>query len=216
MKYNLLCFAIGVLFGTFLSLVYCTAALGINQPLIPVASPEELKKEVEQTETVYAKSFDTLKKHSDKLRTELATTKVDLQQAKQRSKALQGQVYSLLDSRFEKQRANATATSLPCDTLATAIDELMQANATKDTLYEQMTANLEEQIRNKDTTIALKDAQYADLQNAFNKSIESQELLAAQNKLLNKEYKKQKVKSKLLSAVLFALSGAAATYFLHR
>lgn len=215
MKYNILCFAIGVLFGTFLGLVYCTAVLA-NDPLpVPVPAPKELKKEIVQAETGYAKSFDTLKKKSDKLYLELTATKSELQKAKQRSIALQLQVYSLLDSRFEKQQADTTTAITPCDTLARTVVELMQANAQKDTLYEQVTDNLEGQVRNKDTALALKDAQYADLKTVFEKSIESQQLLTDQNKQLNKQYKKQKVKSGFLSAILFAISGAAATYFIH-
>lgn len=217
MKYNILCCAVGVLCGLFLGLMYGAATFSNN--LLPVSVsvpvPKELQKEVKHFETSYAKSFDTLKKESDKLTSELTASKSELQKAKQRSMALQGQVYSLLDSRFEKQQADTTTATTPCDTLANEVVELMEAAAQKDTLYEQVTANLEEQVKTKDTTIGLKDAQYADLKTVFEKSINNQQFLQEQNTQLTKEYKKQKVKSKLLSAILFAVSGAAATYFIH-
>ncbi len=215
MKYYLIPFAIGLLLGIFLGFVYCTSSLGNNQPSVLVPSPKELKKEVVQFETGYSKSFDTLKKESDNLRSELTDTKSQLQRAKQRSQVLQGQVYSLLDNRLERKQTDTIATTTSCDTLSTTVVELMQAAAQKDTLYEQVTSNLEEQLKNKDTTIALKDSQYTDLKTTFDKSVDSQQLLADQNKLLNKEYKRQKIKGKLLSAILFAVSGAAATYFIH-
>lgn len=215
MKYNLLCCAVGVLCGLFLGLMYGAAVFSNNPLPVSVSSAKELKKVVVQSEKDYAKSFDTLKKESDKLTSELAIAKSELQKAKQRSIALQGHVYNLLDRRFENQQADTLANTTPCDTLATTVVELMQAAAQKDTLTERVTTNLEEQLANKDTTISLKDAQYTDLKTAFEKSIQGQQLLVDQKKQLNKEYKRQKVKGKLLSAVLLALSGAAATYFIH-
>ncbi|WP_121355753.1 hypothetical protein [Flavisolibacter nicotianae] len=215
MKYNLLCFAVGVFLGLFLGLVYGTAALCNNPLPVSVPAPKELKKEVTQFETGYAKSFDTLKKESNKLHTELAATKFELQKTKRKSQVLQSQVYSLLDSRFDKQQADTISTKTSCDSLAATVSELLQSNAQKDTLYEGVTANLEQQVANKDTTISLKDAQYTGLKTAFEKSIQGQQLLVDQNKQLSKQYKRQKVKCKLLSAVLIALSGAAATYFIY-
>lgn len=196
MKYNLLCFAIGVLFGIFIGCTYCTAAFGFNQQSLPVPSTKELKKEVVQIETGYAKSFDTLKKKSERLASELIVTKSELQKAKQRSGLLQGQVYSLLDSHFERQQSEKVFLSTPCDTLAATVEDLMQVTAQKDTLYEQTTANLEEQIKTKDTTIALKDAQYTHLKTVFDKSTESQQVLERRYKQLSKQYKKQKAKGK--------------------
>lgn len=215
MKYNLLSFAIGVLLGIFIGLVYCTASLGSNGLPVSVPSPKELTKEVVKTETGYAKSFDTLKRANEKLDAEIIAAKSELQKAKQKSHALQLEVYAILDKRFEKQREDTVATQTNCDTLVATVADLINANTQKDTLYEQVTRNLEEQVKNRDTTLALKDVQYSNLKTSFAKSIQSTELLTEQNKALNKQYKKQKIKSKLLSAVLFALSGAAATYFIH-
>lgn len=202
MKYNLFCFAIGLLLGLFLGLAYSTAVL-CNSPLpvsVTVPSSKEFKKEVTHFEASYTKPLDTLKKESEKLHTELTATKSELQKIKGKSQVLQSQVYSLLDSRFERQQADTPMTTTPCDTLAATVKDLMQSNTQKDTLYEEVTANLEQQVANKDTAIALKDAQYTDLKMAFEKSLESHQLLSDQNKQLNKEYKKQKVKSKKQTA----------------
>lgn len=215
MKYNLICFAVGVLLGLFLGIVYCTATFNNNSSPVPIPSAKELQKEVTHFETGYRKSFDSLKKESTKLISALNMTKTELQQAKQRSQLLQGQVYDLLDSRFERQKSDTIVSITSCDSLAATVKELMQANEQKDTLYEHVTANLENQVKNKDSTLALKDYQYGQLKSAFDHSVSNQTLLVEQNKLLNKEYKKQKLKSKFLSATLFVLSGAAAAYLLH-
>lgn len=214
MKYNLICFAVGVLLGLFLGLVYCTATFNNNNSPLPIPSAKELQKEVTHFETGYRKSFDSLKKESTKLSSALNMAKTELQQAKKRSQLLQGQVYRLLDSRFEKQQSDTVVSITSCDSLSVTVRELMQANEQKDTLYEHVTTNLEDQVKNKDSTIALKDSQYSQLKSAFDHSVNNQALLVEQNKLLNKEYKRQKLKSKFLSATLFVLSGAAATYLL--
>lgn len=214
MKYNLICFAVGVLLGLFLGLVYCTATFNNNNSPLPISSAKELQKEVTHFENGYRKSFDSLKKESTKLSSALNMAKTELQQAKKRSQLLQGHVYRLLDSRFEKQQSDTVVSITSCDSLSVTVRELMQANEQKDTLYEHVTTNLEDQVKNKDSTIALKDSQYSQLKSAFDHSVNNQALLVEQNKLLNKEYKRQKLKSKFLSATLFVLSGAAATYLL--
>lgn len=214
MKYNLLCFAVGVLLGLFLGLVYCTATFNNDSLLLPIPSAKELQKEVTHFETGYRKSFDSLKNESAKLGSALNMAKAELQQAKKRSQLLQGQVYRLLDSRFEKQQSDTVVSITSGDSLAVTVSDLMQANEQRDTLYEHVTANLEDQVKNKDSILALKDSQYSQLKTAFDHSVNNQTFLVEQNKLLNKEYKKQKLKSKFLSATLFVLSGAAATYLL--
>src|SRR5690349_12335617 len=136
MKYNLLCFAVGVLLGLFLGLVYCTATFNNDSSPLPIPSAKELQKEVTHFETGYRKSFDSLKNESTKLGSALNMTKTELKQAKQRSKLLQGQVYDLLDSRFERQQSDTIVSITSCDSLTAAVKELMQANEQKDTLYE--------------------------------------------------------------------------------
>lgn len=61
MKYNLLCFAIGVLFGLFLGLMYSPLIYGGNTRPTPVHTARAIKKDVAQLETGYNKSFDTRK-----------------------------------------------------------------------------------------------------------------------------------------------------------
>jgi hypothetical protein len=95
------------------------------------------------------------------------------------------------------------------------VEQLMQSSSEKDSLYEIAASNLEDQIKNKDSTISLKDKQYNEVKTAFSKSIENSNGLLSQNKLLSKQVKRQKFKSKVLSAALFVLTGAAANYIIH-
>jgi hypothetical protein len=213
MKYYIITFVLGVAFGLFISFMYCTM---LNEP--PSSKPiakvsTELKKDVAKSEVSYSKAVDSLKTQSVKLQSELTDTKTELSKAKQKNYSLQLTIYDLIDKQAEsKQESNASDN---CDSLIVTVEQLMQSSSEKDSLYEIAASNLEDQIKNKDSTISLKDKQYNEVKTAFSKSIENSDGLLSQNKLLSKQVKRQKFKSKVLSAALFVLTGAAANYIIH-
>lgn len=209
MKYYFIVFGLGLALGLFFSFMYRTL-LPDETPLPSVVKelPKKLETQVSKSETVYAKTFDSLKKQSVKLGTELKETKSELEKAKQKNYSLQVQVYSLLDRQ-------TTTTDSSCDSLITTVEYLMQSSTEKDSLYENVTSNLEQQLSNKDSTNAIKDKQYQEIKIAFTKSIDGQKELIDQNKILNKQFKRQKLKSKVLGAALLIFAGAATNYLLH-
>jgi hypothetical protein len=81
-------------------------------------------------------------------------------------------------------------------------------------LYEEASMNLEEQIKNRDSTIAGKDQQYREIKEVFKKSAEEWKNAINENKSLNKKVKRQKFKSKILSAALLLFAGAATNYLI--
>ena len=208
MKYYFIVFALGLALGLFFSFMYHTL-LPDNTPLSKTVKdlPKKLEVQVAKTEITYTKTFDSLKRQSVKLGLELKQTKTELDKAKQKNYSLQVQVYSLLD------RQNPTDSS--CDSLITTVEYLMQSSTEKDSLYENVSSNLEQQITNKDSVIAAKDKQYLEIKSAFTKSIEGQKELIDQNKILNKQFKRQKFKSKVLTAALLIFTGAATNYLIH-
>jgi hypothetical protein len=213
MKYYLITFVLGVAFGLFVSFMYCTIG-NDTPPSKPIAKiTKELKKQVAKSEVNYTKSVDSLKHRSAKLQVELSDTKNELTKAKQKNYSLQLAVYDLVDKKLEDKKADANSDS-SCDSLIVTVELLMESSSAKDSLYEKVTINLEEQIRNKDSTIEIREKQYSEVKSAFTKTIESANDLSAQNNLLAKQVKKQKFKSKILSAALFVLTGAA-NYIIH-
>jgi hypothetical protein len=208
MKYYFIVFVLGLALGLFFSFMYRTL-LPDNAPLSKTVKelPKKLEVQVAKTEITYTKTFDSLKRQSVKLGLELKQTKTELDKAKQKNYSLQVQVYSLLD------RQNPTDSS--CDSLITTVEYLMQSSTEKDSLYENVSSNLEQQLTNKDSTIAAKDKQYLEIKSAFTKSIEGQKELIDQNKILNKQFKRQKFKSKVLTAALLIFTGAATNYLIH-
>jgi len=173
----------------------------------------DLKKEVARSEVDYSKSFDSLKEKSSNLEVALTGTKNALAEVKKQNQSLKKQVYHLID-RQKEQPFEHSEESNSCDSLIATVEYLMQSNTQKDSLYEIANINLEEQVKNKDSTITLKDEQYNMLKSSFSQSLSNQSALFDENKLLLKQAKKQRVKSKILSAALFIFSGVAINHLI--
>jgi len=215
MKINLLLFAIGLFLGLYLSFMYSVALSADNKPPGVNTPVKQLQKEVSKTETSFAQRFDSIQSENNKLTVGLNDTKAALQVAKQKSKALEQKIKTILLIKESTEEPIAFYDPA-CDSLIGTVEYLMQASAQKDSLYEEVQINLQTQIKNKDSTISLQANQYQSLKSTFSKSLESQEVLDRQNRLITKAYKKQKVKSKVLSALLFIGSGVAAGYIINR
>lgn len=213
MKYNLITFGLGLALGLFFSFMYRTLIVDVYVPPINKMETKALEKGIAKSEVSYTKTFDSLKKQGVKLGMELNDTKTALQKAKQKSYSLQVEVYELMDKHFEKKQKDE-APDNSCDSLISTVEILMQSSTEKDSLYENVTSNLEDQLQNKDSTLAIKDKQYVEIKSAFTKSIEGQKELIDQNKFLQKEAKRQKFKSKILSAALFIFTGVATNYLI--
>lgn len=212
LKNALLFFAIGLLLGLFLSFLWGQMLIPEYKPATQIQSPKELVNQVTATEKIYTHRANSINVESQKLKKELNYTKDALTKAKEKTAGLQKQVFALLDERFPMQQQEQD--EAVCDSLATTVPILIAASEEKDSLYNSALTNLEDQVQNKDSLLVLQNEQYAALKTAFTKSIDAQTILAKDNLSLTKTVKRQKVKSKILSAALFIFSGAAATYLL--
>lgn len=215
MKYYFAAFVIGVIVGIAISFLFCTS-LNNTPSTKPIANvTTELKKEVAKSEVNYSKAVDSLRKQSVKLQSELTDTKTELSRAKQKNYSLQLTIYDLIDRQADSKQALIGEPNNNCDSLIVTVEQFMQSSSEKDSLYEKVTLNLEDQVRNKDSTLAIKDKQYMEVKMAFDKSLQSSNEVLALNKQLNKHVKRQKFKSKILTAALFILTGAAANCIIH-
>jgi hypothetical protein len=208
-------FITGLLLGIALTLhgLSCT-----NKPTTPAApgpSPKVIVKELSDAEKNYSKRADSLHTQSLKLQLQLTATIGELEVAKQRVKTLQQTVKDLIQKSSVNSNAVSNPVITPCDSLAFAADQLIESSNKKDSLYEQQAVSLELQVGNRDSVIALKTAQYTDIKSAFTKALDLQSTITTQNKDLNRQLRRQKFKSKLLTAAMLILSGAAANYMIH-
>ena len=212
LKNALFFFAFGFFFGLFISFLWAQMLIPEYKPSAHIQTPKELVKDVAKTETVFAKKADTLNTQSQKLQTDLSITKAALKKANEKTADLRNQVFKLLDERFEITHQEESDTV--CDSLASVVPILIASSEEKDSLNRSALINLESQVQNRDSVIALQWQQYSELKSAFTKSIDAQSLLDAENKALTKSIKRQRTKNKVVSTVLFVLSGAAATYLI--
>lgn len=178
----------------------------------PTEKIAETKKEFLKKETKLLQKEDSLKQHDAGLKKELTKTKQSLQQLKETNTFLKIQLLDLLDKKIQ---ADASDSSSYTDTLASRVNELIDNNNQQDSSYEIINGNLEEQVNNKDSLISTQQDKYAELKMAFEKSLNEKDFLTEENSQLRKQFKKQKVKRKFLSAVMLIASGTAAGILLH-
>lgn len=214
MKINLLLFSIGLFLGLYLSFMYNVALSADNKQPSVRTTVKQLQKDVSKAETSFAKSFDSIQSENNKLKVGLSDTKAALQVAKQKSAALEQKVKTILQ-KGETVDGPIAFYDPSCDSLIGTVKYMMQASTQKDSLYEEVQINLQAQIKNKDSTISLQSNQYQSLKSTFSKSIESQRELEKQNISITKAYKKQKIKGKVLTALLFIGSGVAVGYIIN-
>ena len=215
MKINLLLFAIGLFLGLYLSFMY-RVALSANDNTPGVSTTvKQLKKEVSKAESSFAKSFESIQSENTKLKVGLSDTKAALQISKQKYTALEKKVKAVILKRATNDEPIAFYDP-SCDSIIGTVEYLMQASTQKDSLYKEVETNLQAQLANKDSSINLQASQYQSLKSTFSKSLEGQAELEKQNAYLIKAYKKQKIKSKVLTALLFIGSGIAAGYIINR
>jgi hypothetical protein len=178
-----------------------------------MASPADMKMESVVVETHYQGKLDSLQQTNVVLSRKVTGTKSELQRAKLDNKVLLELVDTLL---VHAGSTTDTAQKLAdCDTLQSAVRELITTNNQKDSLYEDLAVSLQYQVSNKDSVIGMQQQEYNALKLFFDKSLTQQEVLSGQNMLYEKQIKRHKIKSKLLSAGVFILTGIATYGLLH-
>jgi hypothetical protein len=184
----------------------------VTIPIVKVDKPTTLEKEVVQIEKAYQQKVEALDSHSQQLSQQLKRTTQTLAQVRKKNTQLQTQVYGLIDG---QQNEVDTAEQLQtCASLVATVTALIQSSNEQDSLYEAANSNLSTQLSTKDSTLQLKDNQYKELKLIVEKSIAQQEVLYHQNKQYQKQFIRQKIKSKVLSAAVLVLSGLTANYLL--
>ena len=215
MKINLLLFAIGLFLGLYLSFMYRVALSANDKPPEVSTTVKQLKKEVSKNESSFAESFDSIQSENRKLKVGLSDTKAALQISKSKYTVLEKKVKAVI----LKQESNDEPIAFydpSCDSLIGTVEYLMQASAQKDSLFEEVEINQQAQLANKDSTIRLLANQYQSIKSNFSKSLNGQAELEKQNASLTKAYKKQKIKSKVVTALLLIGTGITAGYTINR
>lgn len=211
----LIILAIGVAIGFY----FCSLFNGCGRssapvPTIAVEKPEKIQKQVSAVTATYQAKIDSLGQISKQLQSSLQTTQFALDKAKRNNATLQTQVYDLLD-RTASQPVD-TFKILDCDTLQAKIKDLIASDNEKDSLYQVQTDNLQDQIRNKDSTIAVQQGEYQELKATFTRTLQQQDELISMNKHLEKSVRHQKFKGTLKTIGLTIVAVLATHYLIHQ
>lgn len=187
----------------------------ILSPVKTVVATDNIEQQLSTAKKEFDKETSALKASAAQLQKEAATSKVQLEKIKKKNLVLQTQVYDLLDQKGLVNTADTLQMLAVCDTLQSRVNELLATATIKDSLYENVTVNLEVQLANKDSTITVKDDAYQALKISLDQSLLQQKMVVDQNKNFQQLIKRQKTKSKLVSAGLLVLSGVVANYLIH-
>ncbi len=186
-------------------------------PAKPVAdvAVRTLEKKIQEKEKAFMQKTDSLNIQERMLSLQLKTTKSALAGARKKNLILQTQVYDLLD-KTASQSAGSPLSSAPCDSLAVRVSQLIASDNEKDSLCENITLHLEEQLSNRDSVIRLHEQQHQFLQSAAESSLLQQQTLLTQNKQYRRQFKRQRFRQKILSLGVIILSGLTANMLLHQ
>ncbi|MBS1577402.1 MAG: hypothetical protein JST09_19045 [Bacteroidetes bacterium] len=211
---------------SFLFMDYSNEQSLKHEKIVPV---KDLKKEVEDKEASYQTKITELENKNEQLQQELKSTKDQLSAIKSRTKQRESNIKKIIDPGGFHERGYPAKELLhrvnpsvitdaglsPCDTLINEVGAYLEENALKDSLYESQISKQDSLIAGKDSVIEVKTRLHQDLQAIIDKSLVQQETLMNENKQLHKQFKRQKLRSKLFAIGVTVLSGFTANYLIH-
>jgi len=184
---------IGIVFGIgFNSLFTGYAADPMKPSNIQNIRPKILDKEVKAVNKQFETQLDSLTQNSMVLNQNLQSSKLQVAHAKKLNKLLQIEVQSLVDNRYNT--TDSTKQDNDCDSMQNKIVQLIVSDNFKDSLQEVVSMNVEQQLKNKDSTIDLLSTQTQQLKLSFNESIHNQEILYSQNRIYENNLSDKKLK----------------------
>jgi hypothetical protein len=206
----LLC--VGFMLGFYFCLLFSGCGHSASTPAVTRIMPATIQKQATRAQMQFQAKLDSLNTATQHLQAGLQITRAALSKAKQKNNALQRQVYDLLDH----PPGSIADTLVPIsngDSLQVAIKDLIVTDSVKDSLYEVVTTNLEQQIGIQDSTLCVQQQRYQSLQSSFTTSLSQQQALQSENTALRKQVKRQK-RANIFKAIGLALAGVFATHYL--
>lgn len=190
-----------------------------NKP-VPVMADASVISALQPVASQQAAVMAASEQHIAELQTE---NKLLAQQVKDTKTAIAGlyKKSATIETTLRQQVATAsfltdtTQRLSNCDSIANTATELLQSSEQKDSLHQLLTNGLEEQIGNRDSIIVVQEKQQNYLQLNYDRTFAQQQLLLSDNLHLQRQVKRQRVKSKLASVGMFLLGGTA-TFILLR
>lgn len=218
-KNLLLLLLIGFMLGLCSSFLFPGCNETTSSKVKVAISPKELKKQADTIRENYQEEINGLQNQNFQLAQELEVTQGLLERSKQLCKQKEKQIKKLTEPKgYPAKDLSAkadTASISNCDTLASLVIEYMDDNHQKDSLYEVQLIQMDSVDNVKDKIIQANERAYTNLNLLFDKSLLAQQSLVKENKRLQRQFKRQRLKSKLITAGLMILTAATTNFLSH-
>jgi peptidoglycan hydrolase CwlO-like protein len=189
--------------GAYLSFTYLFSGSNTPATAVVVDNPARLLEALKAKEQAYNSKIDSIDAVNYTLSVKVNKAQAALSQVKQENKSLKQTIDDLLTIHYT---TTDTAQMLDnCDSLAITLQDLVTLNITKDSIYENLTADLQTQVSLKDSVIEWQQQQYDSLRGSYHKTVAQQQELLQENTALHKTVKKQKKGKGFLGVILVAV-----------
>jgi hypothetical protein len=185
-----------------------------------IVNPKVLRKQADTIQQNYQKEIEGLQDQNLELSQNLEVTQGLLEQTKQLCNQKEQQIKKLTAPKGYAAKAllakrDSLKSLSDCDTLASLVVQYIDGNHKKDSLYEVQLMQMDSVVSVKDDLIQANEKAYTNLNSLFDQSLKAQESLLKENKFLQKQFKRQRFKNKVVTAGLMILSATASNYLLH-
>lgn len=220
---------IGFILGFFTRFLFFVNAPTPKENKAVANQSKTLKNEAEKNEISFQKQIETLQEQNISLQQDFELTRGALSRTKRGARNSECKIktilkdrqhtgniqlsYPALDDIVQSTSETESGSSIN-DSLANEVLSYIEENRRKDSIYEVQLVQMDSILSGKDQVIESSLKAYSDLQLLFDQSLSNQKLLQKENLALKSDYRKQRVKSKLLGIGLTVLSGLTVSYLL--
>jgi len=188
-------------------------------PALDITMAQRQVKTIKQQEQSINKSYVTenqkLQKENDSLKTVIEVHKVALANADKKLVLLESKVSTVAD-KIQAEPDTVKIKISDCDSLSRETSALIQQEDAKDSLCQETISELTAQVVEKDTAVNDCQQNYQAIKLTLDNSLQQQQTLGDELKVLNKQVKRRAFQSKLLSLGVMILTGITATLLLER
>lgn len=177
-------------------------------------SVKEMQSQVSSIENKYKTEIQYWVQKNNSLQQRIQKTETALSESKWKANSLQQKIQFLISEGDQLQDTAQIISN--CDSLKEQVKEFIVESNLKDSLCDQEITDLKTLILNKDSVFAVCERGFFAMRNVIDFSLAQQTALADKLKLAEKQARKERRKTRVLSAGVCILSGITATLLLTR
>lgn len=175
---------------------------------------KEMKAQVSLIESNYQSEVRYWINKNMVLQSRIKETDLALEKSRMKEKSMQGKILSLISE--SKTITDTSEFISNCDSIKERVTQFIAETNIKDSLCNSEITDLKEVIQNQDSAMTVCQNSFSMLKQVTDSSFAFQNKLADELSLANKKLKRERIKSKFLSAGIMILSGATTFLLLQK